>query len=355
MATGSTVRLPMKFAVRPLDDSAPSPAMILRGPVAMAVRSTGGNPGDLLREPDLERSLVASAGEPLTYRPRSGADLLVRPFYAFKQDERYSLYLDPNRHSHREARFIGRRLARVGGLPLRRPPGRLGRVRVPRDGRPLDRLPLRRRRHRRGPHRRPAGRPRSTSTLPAATSRSSGARRSFPAGEHRITITDRRVEARSLEGPIHQHRRIRGDAMTLPVLEGCFVCGDNGRQAEPVPSGRSTAPFERSRPFEDARPPFEEAHPRRVIPFEVTVSIFEALGRCVRASCEPSCKRDVRGLEAWTRSHQLALARRLLVHPLRVDSGESRDQRTGHRTRTKRGQYRRASWATCQKSNELAT
>ena len=102
-----TVRLPMKFAVRPLDDATPSPAMIVRGPVAMAVRSTGGNPGDLLREPDLERSLVASAGEPLTYRPRSGAELLVRPFYAFKQDERYSLYLDPNRHSHREARFSG--------------------------------------------------------------------------------------------------------------------------------------------------------------------------------------------------------------------------------------------------------
>ena len=102
-----TVRLPLKFAVRPLDDSAPLPAMILRGPVAMAVRSTGANPGDLLREPDLERSLVPSAGEPLTYRPRSGAELLVRPFYAFKQDERYSLYLDPNHHSHREARFTG--------------------------------------------------------------------------------------------------------------------------------------------------------------------------------------------------------------------------------------------------------
>ncbi len=102
-----TVRLPMKLAVRPLDDSAPLPAMIVRGPVAMAVRSTGADPGDLLREPDLERSLVPSAGEPLTYRPRSGADLLVRPFYALKQDERYSLYLDPNRHSHREAQFRG--------------------------------------------------------------------------------------------------------------------------------------------------------------------------------------------------------------------------------------------------------
>jgi hypothetical protein len=104
-----TVRLPMKLALKPLDAAAPSPAMIVRGPVALAVRATGpgANPGDLLRSADLERSLIASAGEPLTYRPRSGAELLVRPFYAFKQDERYSLYLDPNRHSHREARFIG--------------------------------------------------------------------------------------------------------------------------------------------------------------------------------------------------------------------------------------------------------
>jgi hypothetical protein len=104
-----TVRLPLKFAVRPLDAAAPVPAMILRGPVALAVRSTGeqSHLGDLLREPDLDRTLVASPGEPLTYRPRSGAELLIRPFYAFKQDERYALYLDPNRHSHREARFNG--------------------------------------------------------------------------------------------------------------------------------------------------------------------------------------------------------------------------------------------------------
>jgi DUF1680 family protein len=104
-----TVRLPMRFAIRPLDNAAPVPAMIMRGPVALAVRTTGENshPGDLLREPDLERSLVASAGEPLTYRPRSGAELLVRPFYAIKQGEPYALYLDPNRHSHREARFTG--------------------------------------------------------------------------------------------------------------------------------------------------------------------------------------------------------------------------------------------------------
>ncbi len=74
----------------------------------MAVRSNGANAGELIREPDrLEQSLVPSDGEPLTYHPRSGVDLRVRPFYALKQGERYSLYLDPNRHSHRSARFSG--------------------------------------------------------------------------------------------------------------------------------------------------------------------------------------------------------------------------------------------------------
>jgi uncharacterized protein len=104
-----TMRLPMKLELKPLDAAAPYPAIIVRGPVALAVGATGpdSNPGDLLRSPELDQSLAASAGEPLTYRPRSGADLLVRPFYAFKQDERYSLYLDPNRHSHRDARFTG--------------------------------------------------------------------------------------------------------------------------------------------------------------------------------------------------------------------------------------------------------
>ena len=38
---------------------------------------------------------------------RSNPDVLVRPFYALKQGEPYLLYLDPNRASHRGARFAG--------------------------------------------------------------------------------------------------------------------------------------------------------------------------------------------------------------------------------------------------------
>jgi len=99
------VRLPMKFDVRPLDFSAPFPAMIMRGPVTMAVHSPARNPGALLNELDLAQALVPSKGEPLAYHARSDQDLLVRPFHAFKQGEPYFLYLDPNRYSHRLARF----------------------------------------------------------------------------------------------------------------------------------------------------------------------------------------------------------------------------------------------------------
>lgn len=101
------VRLPMKFDVRPLDAQAPFPAVIMRGPVALAVRSTGRNPGGILREGDLEHALIASDGEPLCYHVRRDGELLVRPFYIVKQGELYYLYLDPNRYSHRAARFSG--------------------------------------------------------------------------------------------------------------------------------------------------------------------------------------------------------------------------------------------------------
>ncbi len=200
------VRLPMKLAARPLDESSRFPAILMRGPVAMAVRSDGSNAGDLLREPDIERSLTASAGEPLTYRPRSGADLLVRPFYAIKQGERYSIYLDPNRHSHRECAILGRRLAGFGGLPLRatapaiRPRSRsMGRASAgsasasttpasPRSASTTGRSP------------------RSTSTAPAARSRSNGAR----------TASLTAIIASPSPSPKRRRRHPRADSSTSP-------------------------------------------------------------------------------------------------------------------------------------------
>ena len=177
----------------------------------MAVRSNGSNAGDLLREPDLERSLTASAGEPLTYRPRSGADLLVRPFYAIKQGERYSIYLDPNRHSHRTAHSTGDGWRDSDAFRYSDRPGdsaafafhgtgvRWIGFRFDDAGIAEVRIDDRRS-------------PGSTSTAPAATSRSNGARKGSPtaiiASHHHL-----RSEDGGIQGPIHQYRRIRGDPL----------------------------------------------------------------------------------------------------------------------------------------------
>ena len=39
--------------------------------------------------------MIPSPGEPLTYHLRSDHSVLFRPFYSFKEDERYFVYLDP--------------------------------------------------------------------------------------------------------------------------------------------------------------------------------------------------------------------------------------------------------------------
>ena len=210
----STVRLPMKFAVRPLDDAAPSPAMIMRGPVAMAVRSTGRPiPAPCSASPTWSGRSSPPTGEPLTYRPRSGADLLVRPFYAFKQGERYALYLDPNRHSHREARFAGDgwreseafryddrpgdsatfafRGTGVRWIGFRFDDAGIAEVRI--DDRPVVQV---------------------DQYAPRRDEPFEWRSDELPAGEHRITITIADGEAGGLEGAVHQHCRIRGDAVT---------------------------------------------------------------------------------------------------------------------------------------------
>lgn len=151
-----TVRLPMRFELKPLDPASSAPAMLVRGPVAMAVRATGGNPGELLGEPDLERVLIPSSGEPLTYRVRSQSELLIRPFYALKAGEPYAIELDPTRHGHREAAFRGEGWRASETFRFNDRPGCLGGIQISGHRGALDRIPLRRRGDRRDPHRRPS-------------------------------------------------------------------------------------------------------------------------------------------------------------------------------------------------------
>jgi len=95
--TGDTlsVELPMRFTLSRIATDRPYPAAILFGPVVMTVRSPLGAPHRSIDLEHLDEQLVSSRGEPLIYHVRSDSSLLVRPFYALKEGERYFMYLDP--------------------------------------------------------------------------------------------------------------------------------------------------------------------------------------------------------------------------------------------------------------------
>jgi DUF1680 family protein len=89
------VTLPMGLWLAAVPGAAKTPAAVMRGPVTMAFRSAVGNPSALVNLAQLDESLQPSPGDPLTYRVAAAPDVLMRPFYAFKADERYYMYLAP--------------------------------------------------------------------------------------------------------------------------------------------------------------------------------------------------------------------------------------------------------------------
>jgi len=92
------VRLPMRFAAKrfPAASPKPFPAAIVYGPVVMACRSPEGNPVKSIDFTNLSAGFVPVAGEPLSYRLASAPDVLVRPYYQYKQGERYYMYFSPD-------------------------------------------------------------------------------------------------------------------------------------------------------------------------------------------------------------------------------------------------------------------
>ncbi len=69
---------------------------ITYGPVVLAVRTTAAPPHGRIHLADLEHELVPSPAEPLSWHVRRAPDLLVRSFYAFRQHERYFMYIKPS-------------------------------------------------------------------------------------------------------------------------------------------------------------------------------------------------------------------------------------------------------------------
>lgn len=97
-----TVTLPMKLWVSRLDSTKEYPAAIMYGPVAMAIRTKGPNPAEKIDLKQLDKVLVSNEGEPLTFHLASDPNILIRPFYTFKDGENYFIYLDPNAKPTRE-------------------------------------------------------------------------------------------------------------------------------------------------------------------------------------------------------------------------------------------------------------
>ncbi|MHB9037419.1 MAG: beta-L-arabinofuranosidase domain-containing protein [Armatimonadota bacterium] len=91
-----SINLPMKLWLSRMDSERGFPAAIMYGPVVLAARSAQGNPGAKIDFMHIDRALVPSPGETLTYHLASDPSVLIRPLYSFKEDEPYFAYMDPD-------------------------------------------------------------------------------------------------------------------------------------------------------------------------------------------------------------------------------------------------------------------
>ncbi len=91
------IRLPMRLNAErfPAASTNCFPAAIVCGPVVLACRSPEGNPVSAINFTNLAADLTPSPGEPLTFHLASNPTVLFRPYYQFKEGERYYIYFDP--------------------------------------------------------------------------------------------------------------------------------------------------------------------------------------------------------------------------------------------------------------------
>ena len=94
-----SVRLPMRLTAErfPAASTNPFPAAVTCGPVVLACRAPAGNPVAAISFTNLAATLVPSPGEPLSFHLASLPEVLFRPYYQFKEAERYYIYFDPAR------------------------------------------------------------------------------------------------------------------------------------------------------------------------------------------------------------------------------------------------------------------
>lgn len=83
-----------------LDPMKKGPNAFLHGPVALAASYTGPQtPNDHMNIQHLLEKMDEIPGEALHYRVRDCDTILFKPFYEFKEHERYFLYHDTTAHA----------------------------------------------------------------------------------------------------------------------------------------------------------------------------------------------------------------------------------------------------------------
>ncbi len=93
-----TLELPMEFSISSLYKDSEYPAAIMYGPVTMAVQAlaNGENPADLIDLKHISKDFVPSETGPLTWKMKDNESVVLKPFYTYKEGEKYFLYLDKN-------------------------------------------------------------------------------------------------------------------------------------------------------------------------------------------------------------------------------------------------------------------
>ena len=105
------VRLPMRLWTSSLARSGPTPAAALFGPVVLAFEAPSAKALQPISVAALTNLLVRVQGEPLKFNLTGNSAVQARPFYTFREGERYFLYLDPKmgmRISCRDVKFTGK-------------------------------------------------------------------------------------------------------------------------------------------------------------------------------------------------------------------------------------------------------
>jgi len=93
-----SLTLPMRFRISRFGSDTDAPYALLRGPVVLAAESPEGNPAEWLKPQaatNLQQALIPCPGTPMTWRLKANAEVLFKPYYAYRQNEPYFLYLSP--------------------------------------------------------------------------------------------------------------------------------------------------------------------------------------------------------------------------------------------------------------------